>query len=322
MRTATPISTCSWMTERSRSSATSEVDLDAAVHRAGMHDQRVGLGEFELLVVEPEEVEIFADRRHEQALHALGLQAQHHDDVDVLQAALHAVVDFDAHLVDVGRHQGGRADHAHARAHDLQQVDVRARHPAVHDVAADRHQQALQAAASSSDGERVEQRLGRMLVLAVAGVDDGAVDLLRQEIDRARLAVAHDDGVGPHGVQGHRRVEQGLALAHRGGGDVHVDDVGAQPLGGDLEARARARRVLEEQVDDGAARQEVAPLVDGSVLVDVAFGKVEQARNGFRRQDPRCREGGATSARPCVFLSLKRDVKHAGAVLARQRLGG
>ena len=36
----------------------------------------------------------------------------------------------------------------------------------------------LQAAASSSDGERVEQRLGRVLVLAVAGVDDGAIDLL------------------------------------------------------------------------------------------------------------------------------------------------
>ena len=62
------------------------VDLDAAVHRAGMHDQRVGLGELELLVVEAEEAEIFADRRHERALHALGLQAQHHDDVDVLQA--------------------------------------------------------------------------------------------------------------------------------------------------------------------------------------------------------------------------------------------
>ena len=83
-----------------------------------------------------------------------------------------------------------------------------ARHAAVHDVAADRHQQAFEAAASSSDGERIEQRLRWMLVLAVAAVDDGAVHLLRQEIDRARSMVPHDDGVGPHGVQRHRRVEQ------------------------------------------------------------------------------------------------------------------
>ena len=123
-------------------------------------------------------MEVFTDRGHEGSLHALGLQAQHHHDVDVLEPGLHAVVDFYPHLVDVGRHQGGRADHAHARAHDLQQVDVRARDAAVHDVAADRHQQTLQAAAPSPDGERVQQRLGRMLVLAVAGVDDGAVDLL------------------------------------------------------------------------------------------------------------------------------------------------
>ncbi len=127
-----------------------------------------GLAIFQLGAVEAEEVEVLADRGHERALHALGLQAQHHHDVDVLQAGLHAVVDFDAHLVDVGRHQGRRADHAHAGAHDLQQVDVRARDAAVHDVAADRHQEAFQAAASSPDGERVEQRLGRMLVLAVA----------------------------------------------------------------------------------------------------------------------------------------------------------
>jgi hypothetical protein len=50
-----------------------------------MHDQRVRLGELQLLVVEAEEAEILADRRHERALHALGLQPQHHDDVDVLQ---------------------------------------------------------------------------------------------------------------------------------------------------------------------------------------------------------------------------------------------
>ena len=43
MRTATPISTCSRISEWTPS-ATIRVDLDAAVHRAGMHDHRVRLG--------------------------------------------------------------------------------------------------------------------------------------------------------------------------------------------------------------------------------------------------------------------------------------
>src|SRR5436190_15301326 len=34
------------------------IDLDAAVHRAGMHDQRVRPGDLELLGVEPEEAEV------------------------------------------------------------------------------------------------------------------------------------------------------------------------------------------------------------------------------------------------------------------------
>ncbi len=62
------------------------VDLDAAVHRPGMHDERVGLGGRQLVVVEAEEVEIFAHRGHEAAVHAFGLEPQHHDDVDVVEA--------------------------------------------------------------------------------------------------------------------------------------------------------------------------------------------------------------------------------------------
>jgi hypothetical protein len=42
-------------------------DLDAPVHRARMHDQRVGLGRAQFVVVEPEEVKILACRRHEGA---------------------------------------------------------------------------------------------------------------------------------------------------------------------------------------------------------------------------------------------------------------
>ena len=85
MRTATPISTCSRISDCAPS-ATIGVDLDAAVHRAGMHHQRVGLGVGELLLVEAEIVEILLRRGHERAVHALALQAQHHHDVGAVRA--------------------------------------------------------------------------------------------------------------------------------------------------------------------------------------------------------------------------------------------
>ena len=80
------------------------------------------------------------------------------------------------------------------------------------DVAADGDREPGDAALGAADGERVEQRLGRMLVRAVAGVDHRAVDLLRQQLDRAGRVMAHDQDVGPHGVERHRRVDQRLAL--------------------------------------------------------------------------------------------------------------
>ena len=55
------------------------------------------------------------------------------------------------------------------------------------DVAADRDRQPLDAPEVAPDRQRVEQRLRRMFVRAVAGVDDGAIDLARQQMDRAGL---------------------------------------------------------------------------------------------------------------------------------------
>src|SRR3979411_667218 len=46
------------------------VDLDAAVHRPGMHHQRIGLGVGELLLVEAEIVEVFLAPRHQPDAHA------------------------------------------------------------------------------------------------------------------------------------------------------------------------------------------------------------------------------------------------------------
>ena len=89
------------------------VDLYAPVHGTGMHDQSVISGVCQLLRVEPPEVELFAWRGHEGALHPFGLQAEHHNDVHVAQALAHIVMDGDAeHVGRVWRQQGGGCDEA------------------------------------------------------------------------------------------------------------------------------------------------------------------------------------------------------------------
>ena len=146
----------------------------------------------------------------------------------------------------------------------------------MHHVAADRDDQALEAALAPADGERIEQRLGRMLVAAVAGVDHGAVDVAGEQRDRPAVLVAHHQHVRMHRVQGHGGVDQGLALLDRGRADRHVDHVGAQPLAGQLERGARARRALEEQVDLGAAAQDRQLLVGLAAELDVAVGAIQK----------------------------------------------
>ena len=67
------------------------------------------------------------------------------------------------------------------RAWTFERVDA-----AVQDVADDRDRQAVEAADVVADGQQIEQRLGRMLVRAVAGVDHRAVDAAGEEVRRAR----------------------------------------------------------------------------------------------------------------------------------------
>src|ERR1700761_2607651 len=96
------------------------VDLDAAVHRARMHPQRVRLGISELLLVEAEILEVFARRRHEGAVHALALQPQHHHDVGAVETLAHVAGNLDAHPLDAARQQRRGRDHADPRAQGVE----------------------------------------------------------------------------------------------------------------------------------------------------------------------------------------------------------
>jgi len=281
MRTATPISTCSRMSDWAPSAT---VDLDAAVHRPRMHDQRVRLGIGELLLIEPEIMEVFLRRGHERTVHALALEAQHHHDVGIAQALAHVARGLDPEALDCGRQQRRRRDHAHPRAQRVEQDDVRARDARVQNVAADGHDQPLDAAFVAADGEGIEQRLGGMLVRAVAGIDHRTVDLLGQKLDRARGVMAHHDDVRMHGVERDRSVDQRLALAHGGGADRHVHNVGAEPFAGELEGGLGAGRDLEEQVDERSPAQRNLLLVDLAVELDEVLGEVEQSQNLLARK--------------------------------------
>ena len=148
------------------------IDFHAAVHRTRVHDDRIRLGQRQALRRQAVALEVFLRRRQQRAAHALVLQAQHDDHVDVLQAFVHVGEDPHAHLFQAARQQRVRADRAHFRhAQRGQRVDVRARHAAVQDVADDGHRQVGEILLVVADRVHVEQALGRVRVAAVAGVD-------------------------------------------------------------------------------------------------------------------------------------------------------
>ena len=152
------------------------------------------------------------------------------------------------------------------------------------DVAADRDGKLLDPALVAADGEGVEQRLGRMLMRAVARIDHAAIDLAREQGDRARGMMAHHQNIGPHGVEGDRGVDQRLPFAHGGGADRHVHDVRPEPLAGKLEGGLGAGRDLEKQVDLGAAAQRRPLLLDLPVEMDKLLREVEKSDNLLARK--------------------------------------
>ncbi len=126
-----------------------------------------------------------------------------------------------------------------------------------------------------TDGQRVEQALRRMLVSAVAGVDDGNVEMARHKIRGAGSSVAHDQAIGLHGVERVDGVEEGLTLfqARRFGLQVHR--VCAQARGSSAKADACTGGVFKESESNGFASESgeffkrmALDFLEGSALVE------------------------------------------------------
>ena len=158
------------------------VDLDAAVDRAGMHDEGVPLDVAERFRVDSEEPGVFAEAGEIAALLAFELDAEQVDDVGVGEGVLEVVADADADLLEFARDERGRSGEGDVRAELDEAPDVAARDAAVEDVAHDDHVQALDAAFLLADGEDVEQGLRRVAVGAVAGVHHAHVELACEKV--------------------------------------------------------------------------------------------------------------------------------------------
>ena len=150
-------------------------------------------------------------------------------------------------------------------------------------IAAEAHGHAVEAALLAVNGQKVGQRLGGVVVAAVAGVDDGHGGFHGRDHRRALLEVAHGDNVGvaSHHADG---VGHALALGRGAVGRIgKADDVAAQLVHGGFEAQARARGRLEEQRRQLLARALVGVIIGmgddvvggGEQLVDLRGREVE-----------------------------------------------
>ena len=233
------------MISESGESATLRVDLDAAVHRPRVHDLLPGP---QPLGRDAPARRVLAEARDEvrARLHPFVLHAEDVDDVGVADR-----LDVRRRLRrQLARQQRRRADERRPDPDERERLQQRARDARVEDVADDRDVQPFEPAELLPQRVEVEQRLRRVLVLPVAGVDDVRVGDPRDELRRPDLRVPDHDHVGVVGAERERRVLERLALVHRGADRLDVERVRREPLRGELERGRGAGRGLVEEVDD------------------------------------------------------------------------
>ena len=181
----------------------------------------------------------------------------------------------------------------------------------------------------AAERQGVEQRLGRMFVPAVAGVDHAAPHLLRQQRRGARGRMAHYQKVGLHGVQRHRGIDQRLALGDRGGARTHVDGVGAQAFGGDLERALSAGGAFEEEVHQGAPAQQAQLLLPRPAQAHESIGQIQQPLGLGPVQAPHTDEMAPRQSEHALSnqafdigrVSVGRQCGHRGRAYRRDRRG-
>ena len=233
--------------------------LHAPVDRAGVHDDGVGLGQLQFFGREAVAFEEFLAAGQQRARHALILQAQGDDDVTVFDALFQRVANPHTHLRHVAGHQGFGADDADfGAAQGGQGMDIRPRHAGVQHITDDGDGEVGKVFFVVPNGEHVQQALRRVRMPAITRIDHVHMgcDVLGDQIRRAGFPVPHHENISGHSAEVGDGVQQGLAFGGGGAGDVEVDDVGAEALGGNLKRGAGAGGVFKKQVENAFAAQE------------------------------------------------------------------
>ena len=174
-----------------------------------MHDPLAGA---EALRCDPPARRVLTDGRDEVRSFedAFALHAQ---DVDNVGAG--DLVDLVRPRSQSFRDQRRRADEHHRRAHQPQGLDEGACDARVENVTHDRDVESLEPPEGLAHRVEVEQRLRRMLVLAVARVHDVRIGVRGDELCGADLGMAKNDHVRVVGRERQGRVFQRFALVDR-----------------------------------------------------------------------------------------------------------
>ena len=194
------------------------------------------------------------------------------------------MADLGSEVLHGGRHESRRADEDDPRSELAQAPEIGAGHARVGDVAHDGYGQAFDPSLDFANGEQVEQALGGVLVLSVAGVDDRDLEAAGQVVGGSGGGMPAYDDIHAHGLDVADRVTEGFALRHGRLAGGELKDIGGQSLGREREARASPGGFLEERVHDDAASQ-------GGNFLDAArrdlleaLGGVENAKQLLGRQ--------------------------------------
>src|SRR5712692_1491231 len=231
--------------------------LHPPVHRAGVQDHGPGRQELQRARVETPHAGIVARSGDARIRNALLLDAQHHHRVRIAQRVRQRAGDLAAQLLHPGWDERAGAGDAHPRAQLGEAVDVGPSNAAVGDVAHDGDHLARELAQLLPQSERVEQRLGGVLVRAVARVDHARPHGPGDRPRRSGGGVAHHQDVRADGLQVAHRVLQGLALGHAGGVLLEAEHLGPQGVGRDLEGAPGAGGSLEEEGHHGPAGEQI-----------------------------------------------------------------